>query len=117
MNDWEKLNIKNAELKLCVRSYHAFHAQQNDGLINLYGNNWWILLESTIGLMLRIFYLAETPYLHFAKKGCKNMKVFETCFSSVVPNLYGCVPPFAHFGTFHSSPMKTFISPLFGFVG
>jgi len=26
--------------------------------------------------------------------------------NSVVPNLFWCIPPFAHFGAFHSSPVQ-----------
>ena len=30
------------------------------------------------------------------------------CYVSVVPNLFWCIPPFAHFGTFYSSPITQF---------
>jgi len=37
--------------------------------------------------------------------------VEKVSFISVAPNLFWCIPPFAHFGTFHSSPVeRSFLS-------
>jgi len=34
--------------------------------------------------------------------------------NSVVPNRFWCIPPFAHFKTFHSSPMQISFLPCSG---
>ena len=33
---------------------------------------------------------------------------------AVVPNLFGCIPPFAYVGTFHSSPLELSFLPCLG---
>jgi len=38
---------------------------------SIHYNNLLILLESTVGFTLKMFYMAETPYLQFAKIGKK----------------------------------------------
>jgi len=37
-----------------------------------------------------------------------RLDVSKVWARSVVPNLFLCIPPLAHFGTFHSSPITQF---------
>jgi len=66
-------------------------------------------VNPTFFSLLSYFFLSYFEI--FFKWSCIRVatkKYFPSSVTAVVPNLFWCITPLAHFGTFHSSPITQF---------